>query len=155
MLVLDFRHTRLPRVAMIALVLLAVATAATLKVENTEAVACTDATISGSYGLRGSGAAVNPNGSHTDLVFIGRTTYDGHGHISGVERASVEGTVESVESLSGTYNVLADCTGSETFTFADTGQIVHADLVIVNQGNGIMFLDTDPGTLLTVRAVRQ
>jgi len=65
------------------------------------------------------------------------------------------GTVEPVESLNGTYHVRADCTGSETFSFLDTGQGVHADFVIGNEDQEIVFLDTDPGTLLTVRADRQ
>ena len=126
-----------------------------MRAETSEAVGCSDATIGGSYGSQASGAAVNPDGSHSDLVFIGRTTYDGHGQLSGLERASVEGVIEPVESLSGTYHVRADCTGTETFSFLDTGQVVHADFVIVKQGQAIMFLDTDPGTLLTVGAVRQ
>lgn len=138
------------RVAVVLVMVLAVARAV-----PTEAAACSDATLSASYGLQAAGAAVNPDGSHTNLVFIGRTGYDGHGHLSGVERASVEGAVEPVETLTGTYRVLADCTGTETFTFADTGQVVHADFVIVNQGNEILFLDIDPGTLLTVQGIRQ
>src|SRR6266436_7175036 len=59
---------------------------------------------------------------------------------------------ETAESLNGTYHVRADCTGSESFCFLDTGQVVHADFVIVSQGREIVFLETDPGTLLTVRA---
>jgi hypothetical protein len=47
----------------------------------------------------------------------------------------------------------ADCTASETLTFVDKGQLVDADFIVVNQGTGVLFLDT--GTLLTVRAVRQ
>jgi len=143
------------RGVMTAIVIMALIAAASLRAQTSDAAGCSEATITGSFGLTADGAGVNPNGSHSDIVFVGRTTYDGHGHLSGIERASVGGAVEPVESLAGSYHVLADCTGSETFSFADTGQVVHADFVIVNQGAGIMFLDTDPGTLLTVRAVRQ
>jgi hypothetical protein len=143
---------RMPLLLVLALVLGSIVA---LRIQTSEAGACGDSTIGGSYGLRAHGAAVNPNGTHTELVFIGRTTYDGTGHLSGVERASVEGNVEPFERLTGTYHVPADCTGAETFTFADTGQVVHAAFVVVDQGSGILFLDTDPGTLLTVRAVRQ
>lgn len=156
MLRLSVRRARgVYAVMLFVVMLVALLTATAMRAETSEAVGCADATIGGNYGLQASGAAVNPNGSHSDLVFIGRTTYDGHGQLSGLERASVEGVVEPVESLNGTYHVRADCTGSETFTFLDTGQVVHADFVIVNQGQGIVFLDTDPGTLLTVRADRQ
>src|SRR5205814_2649625 len=89
-------------VMLFVVMLVALLTATAMKTETSEAVACSDATIGGNYGLQASGAAVNPNGSHSDLVFIGRTTYDGHGQLSGLERASVEGVVEPVEYLNGT-----------------------------------------------------
>ena len=155
MLRLSVRRASGVYAVMLFVMLVALLTATAMRAETSEAVGCSDATIGGNYGLQASGAAVNPNGSHSDLVFIGRTTYDGHGQLSGLERASVEGVVEPAESLNGTYHVRADCTGSEAFSFLDTGQTVHADFVIVNQGQEILFVDTDPGTLLTVRAARQ
>jgi hypothetical protein len=33
--------------------------------------------------------------------------------------------------------------------------VVHADFVVVEQSHAILFIDTDPGVMLTVTATRQ
>jgi len=119
-----------------------------------EASACTNATIAGAYGLTATGAIFAPNGARGDIALLGRTLYDGQGGLTGMQIDSTDGTLER-DTLAGTYTVRPDCTGSETFTFSPSGEVVHADFVVVEQSHAILFIDTDPGVMLTVTATRQ
>jgi hypothetical protein len=103
---------------------------------------------------KGTGAIFAPNGTRSDIALIGRTVYDGQGGLSGTQTDSIGGTFER-DTLVGTYAVRPDCTGSETFTFSPSGEVVHADFVVVAQSHAILFIDTDPGVMLTVTATRQ
>jgi hypothetical protein len=120
----------------------------------TEASGCTNATISGAYGLTATGAIFAPNGARSDIALVGRTVYDGQGGLSGTQIDSIQGTLEH-DTLTGIYMVRPDCTGSETFTFSPSGEVVHADFVVVAQNHTVLFIDTDPGVMLTVTATRQ
>jgi hypothetical protein len=119
-----------------------------------EASGCTNATIAGAYGLTATGSIFAPSGTRSDIALVGRTVYDGQGGLSGAQTDSIDGTLER-DTLAGTYTVRPDCTGSETFTFSPSGEVVHAEFVVVAQSHAILFIDTDPGVVLTVTATRQ
>lgn len=102
---------------------------------------CTNATITGSYGSLLTGTIVG----FGPIASVGVATYDGAGHWSRTETTNVNGNTFPPETIAGTYNVNADCTGS---TQDEQG---HAStFVIVNHGKEILVLVTDHGAVLTV-----
>jgi hypothetical protein len=102
---------------------------------------CTNATITGSYGglLTGTIIGLGPIGQ-VDIA-----TFDGAGHWSRTETTNINGNTLPPETIAGTYNVNADCTGS---TQDEQG---HAStFVLVNHGKEMLALVTDHGVVLTV-----
>jgi len=136
------------------LMVLAALTLASVRASVSEASGCTNASIAGAYGLTATGTLFGPNGTRSGIALLGRSVYDGQGRLTGTQTDSIDGTIEQF-TLAGTYAVQPDCTGSETFTFIPSGEVVHADFVVVAQSHAIVFIDTDAGTMLTVRATRQ
>ena len=107
---------------------------------------CTDATIKGSYGTLLTGTIVG----FGPIGIVGIATFDGAGHWSRSETTNLNGNPLPPETIAGTYNVNADCTGS---TKDEQG---HAStFVIVNHGKEILVLVTDQGVVLTVDQKRQ
>ena len=107
---------------------------------------CTAATIAGSYGTLLTGTIVG----FGPIAQVGVATYDGAGHWSRTETTNVNGNTFPIETIAGTYNVNADCTGS---TQDEQG---HAStFVIVNHGKEILVLVTDHGVVLTVDQKKQ
>jgi hypothetical protein len=116
---------------------------------------CSKRTVKGTYAfaLQGNVNGVGP------IAASGTTTFDGRGHVSltGTINTTtlnpvVEGTFE------GTYNVNSeDCTGTATFTtpgvfgFTD----LHLKGVILNNGEEIRYLITDPGIVFAGSTARQ
>jgi len=107
---------------------------------------CTLVTLKGAWGtlLNGTIIGVGP------IAQVGVATYDGAGHWSRTETTNVNGNTFLSETIAGTYNVNADCTGS---TQDEQG---HAStFVIVNQRKEILVLVTDHGVVLTVDQKKQ
>lgn len=107
---------------------------------------CSNATLTGSYGfvLTGTILGVGP------ISIVGTSKYDGAGNFVRNEVTVVNGYVLPPETISGTYSVNADCTG----TTADTLGL-HSQFVIVNNGKGFFGEGTDGGSVLTVTAQRE
>jgi hypothetical protein len=116
---------------------------------------CSKRTVKGTYAfaLQGNVVGVGP------IAASGTTTFDGRGHVSltGTINTTtlnpvVEGTFE------GTYRVNSeDCTATATFTtpgifgFTD----LHFRGVILNNGEEIRYLITDPGIVFAGATARQ
>ena len=105
--------------------------------------ACTTETIAGDYGFRTTGVQVRPDGSKVDFASIGHYLRDGQGNVvSGTVTSNAGGTIARV-TLTGTYTVNPDCTGSQTSNLS-TGGVVHLDFVIVDSGQRVEFILVDP-----------
>lgn len=72
--------------------------------------------------------------------------FDGRGNVSGSSSADYGGLIFSVV-FQGTYTVSPNCTGSLTVDAGSSG-IIHRDLVIVDGGNEVEFVSTDPGLVI-------
>jgi hypothetical protein len=103
--------------------------------------ACTNATVSGSYGFLLTGTIVG----FGPIGIVGIATFDGAGHWSRSETTNLNGNPLPPETIAGTYNVNADCTGS---TQDEQGHT--SNLVIVNHGKEILALSTNFGVVLTI-----
>jgi hypothetical protein len=103
--------------------------------------ACTNATIAGRYGFLLTGTIVG----FGPIGIAGLATFDGAGHWSRSETTNINGNPLPPETIAGTYNVNADCTGS---TQDEQGHT--SNLVIVNHGKEILALSTNYGAVLTI-----
>ena len=104
---------------------------------------CTNAGIKNVFGFRGGGytaPSMAPNS------WDGQVKLDGLGNITGNESASFGGTIQSF-SLTGTYTVSSNCTG--TAVFSGGGSQSNTFFVIVNGGQSLMQIETDANSINT------
>ena len=111
--------------------------------------ACTTASCQGAFGYTFTGLT-----GFNALAFaaVGRLLADGQGNVSGVETDSSNGEIFQ-RSYTGTYQVNADCTGSEV-SVDNFGKTVKCNFVIVSGGAEIRVIETDRNTAI-VGCLRQ
>jgi hypothetical protein len=101
-------------------------------------------TLNGAYVTHATGSV-----GGAPIAVVGVTTYDGQGNFTFSATVSFNGNV-SKGSGSGTYTVNSDCTGSQNFGPG----IAHYDFVVYGGGREITYIQTDPGTVVTVSSTR-
>ena len=113
--------------------------------------ACGPTALRGSYGFLADGAAGPPTVPAElagPLKGVGTVTFDRDGSFTLVATRSVNGVLDPAPlSLTGSYTFTGGCTFRMVF---DVGFTFTA--AIVGGGDEILFIETDPGTTLTVRA---
>jgi hypothetical protein len=115
---------------------------------------CTTQTIAGEYGFRTTGVAFRPDGTNVEFASFGRMVRDGDGNVtSGMVTSNTGGTVTR-SSLTGTVTVNSDCTGSGTSNLS-SGPVVHYDFVIVDKGQRLEFILTEPTSTIGGTQTRQ
>jgi len=88
---------------------------------------CSLAAAAGKYGFTLNGVAITQAGA-VPLAAVGKAILDAAGNVSGSEARSVGGAYAD-ETLSGTYTVNADCTGTATVQFFEAGNLVRTSLL--------------------------
>jgi hypothetical protein len=88
---------------------------------------CSNATVKGDWALTLSGTLLLPTGS-VPVAAVVRATLNPDGTVTGTEARSVGGGYAD-ETMSGTYTVNSDCTGSATVNFYDAGQLVRTSVL--------------------------
>jgi len=83
---------------------------------------------------------------------VGRVNADGNGTLVGADTLSVSGTILRRQ-ITGAYTLEEDCTGTVLFT-DDLGQSTNLDFVLVDKGDELRFIQTDPDTIITGNARR-
>ena len=91
------------------------------------AATCSTATVAGNWAATLSGVLILPSGEVPVAALI-RATADTEGNLAGTEARSVGGGYGD-ETLSGSWTVNADCTGTGTFNFYQAGQLVRVSVV--------------------------
>ena len=115
---------------------------------------CSVATLSSNYGFTGSGFASphhSVKGAEVPVAYSGLETFDGAGNFSATFTSASNGTISTGDTVTGTYTVNSDCTGSAAFT---TGGGTFT-FVIVNGGDEAMVIQTDPGNTITYDVKKQ
>ena len=103
-----------------------------------------NATLSGTYMLRGEGTIVGVG----PLAVVGWLTYDGKGNVvKGSMTASVNGKI-STFTVSGPYTVNSDCTGSTNLSGSNYYFIVTPD------GSTVNWIASDPGLVFSGTEIR-
>ena len=88
---------------------------------------CSLATAAGSYGFTLTGTLLSPTGP-VSLAAIGRATLTAQGNGSGTEARNVGGSFAN-ETLTATFTVNPDCTGTATIMAFESGQLVRTVVV--------------------------
>jgi hypothetical protein len=92
-----------------------------------QAANCSAATVKGDWALTLSGTLLLPTGS-VPVAAVVRATLNLDGTVTGGEARTVGGEYAD-ETLSGTYAVNSDCTGSATVNFYEAGQLVRTSVL--------------------------
>ena len=111
--------------------------------------ACTTASFQGAFGYTFTGLT---GFKALPFAAVGRLLADGQGNVSGVETDSANGEIFQ-RTYTGTYQVNADCTGSEV-SVDNFGKTVKCNFVIVSGGAEIRVIETDTNTAI-VGCLRQ
>lgn len=92
----------------------------------------------------------------TPGVAVGLFEVDAAGNVTGADTLSLGGQIIP-RSYAGTINVKSNCTFTSRFTVNSgplTGLVINSSGVIVDGGNEIQFVETDPNTIFTAVAKR-
>ena len=91
------------------------------KDEDTARAKCSEATLHGTYLFAFNGVEITGNNEQVPFAIAGYAVFDGNGKEKGVASSNFNGEVTRNESVSATYTVKADCTGTVTYSgwFAD------------------------------------
>jgi hypothetical protein len=108
------------------------------KDEDTSGAKCSEATLEGTYLFAYDGVEIKGD-EQLPFASSGYDVFDGSGKVKTFFSRNVDGKITRNESLSGTYTVKADCTGSSTF--ADGTRYDH---FIAPDGSMITFVQTKP-----------
>jgi hypothetical protein len=113
---------------------------------------CTKANFAGPYGFTVSGVVVNSDGSFYSAAEAGTVTADGNGNLTGSATISQAGQIQS-PTFTGTYTLDADCTGTVSTT--DSAGPAHFNIAIVDNGQEILFIESDSGVAVSGSAKPQ
>lgn len=128
---------------------------ATLTFESipVRSTACTSSLVNGNYGLTLSGDRIDGNNPGPPAA-VGWWSANGAGNFSGEEAWSKSGTFVS-GTVTGTYKVNADCTGSGSIIASFTEGTRSFDMVVVNGGDTLFGIQTDSGRVTAVKLKKQ
>jgi hypothetical protein len=110
---------------------------------------CTNSVLTGTYFYLLDGSLISGSQA-VPYAELGKLVADGQGNVTGQSEASVNGTLGAY-SLSGTYTVQANCTGSMTLTVNSSGTALF-DFEVVSGGEGILVTFSGPGGVVVGRA---
>ena len=99
-----------------------------------------NATLHGSYTVFGTGTIVGVG----PVTVVGVHTWDGQGNTVATYTASVNGTIFTGVTVTGTYSVNPDCTGSNAESDGS-----HYNLVASPDGNSTTWIRADAGTVVS------
>ena len=109
---------------------------------------CSNATLHGSYAFTESGTILGIG----PVAVAGVFHADGKGNLTVADTVSLNGEIIQ-ENLNFTYQVNPDCTG--TASSAPGQEPAHFSFVIINYGERVTGIHTDPGTTLILKAQPQ
>jgi hypothetical protein len=113
---------------------------------------CSNHTLRGAYGFATDGQAFGANGAEfAEFAAAGRIVFDGKGNLAGHETESLNGAITE-PTFSGTYKVLPDCTGTAQI---HNGQTASLRFMLVEGGQEVNVIDTDPGVVAAGQITRQ
>ncbi len=119
--------------------------------QSTKAQECSKANLHGIFGYSSTGTLLEsyvPAPYAGPFGEVGRQAFDGRGNTSGSASTSSNGNISPV-TFAGTYTINADCTGSMTLNVSPFDSVVHAYIVIDEEGAELRAIGTDSGLIET------
>jgi uncharacterized protein (TIGR03437 family) len=108
---------------------------------QTTPVACTNATLNGTYSLVLTGRDILPSAALTKaFLSVGTATFDGNGNVTINLTATTNSTTATAQKWSGTYSLPTSCLGSLTLS---VGDIALFTLIPYNSGNDFTLTGQD------------
>ena len=114
------------------------------KDEDTARAKCSVATLEGTYLFAFDGVEITGNNDRAPFAIAGYAVFDGNGKEKGVASSNSNGEVSRNESVSGTYTIKADCTGTVTY-----GPKEALDVFIAPNGSMFTFVQIKPSDAVT------
>jgi hypothetical protein len=113
------------------------------KDEDATGAKCSEATLEGTYLFAADGVEIK-GAEQLPFAYAGYEVFDGNGKVNQVFSANLNSKITRNESISGTYSVKADCTG--TATYADGTRF---DQFMAPDGSELTFVGTHPKRFVT------
>jgi hypothetical protein len=145
------RNTIAKTFAIAAVIALALGIAPTAKADNK---GCSNLTLKGTFAYTSTGFITAPPAFAGPFAEAGTQIFDGRGGTTAAVTLSQNGNILPV-TITGTYTVNPDCTGTFTLQVSPIDVTVHVFFVIDDSGNGFQAIETDPGLVITRIARRQ
>jgi hypothetical protein len=115
---------------------------------------CSNATLLGTFAYRSSGSITAPPAIAGPFASVGTQTFDGNGCTTATAWVSQNGTIIPV-TITGTYTVNPDCTGTFTLQISPVSLTTHVFFVIDNNETEFQAVETDAGVVVTGIGIRQ
>ena len=115
---------------------------------------CSNATLLGTFAYRITGFITAPPAEAGPFASVGTQIFDGNGRTTATAWVSQNGNIVPV-TITGTYTVNPDCTGSFTLQISPLGLTTHSFFAIDDDEAGFQAIQTDPGVVVTGIARRQ
>lgn len=104
---------------------------------------CTPAGVKASFGVEAGGVIIGTGA----IAIDGLLAFDGKGGVTGTVSGSLAGEIFTGQSVSGSYTVATNCTGTTSFSLL--GQTLDSSFVAVNGGKSTLIVETDKGTVVS------
>ena len=109
---------------------------------------CSNDSLRGTFAYTSTGFIASPPEIAGPLVEVGTQSFDGTGNTTATATLSQNGNILPV-TVTGTYTVNPDCTGTMTLQVSPIAVTVHVFFVIDDSLNGFQAIETDPGLVIT------
>jgi hypothetical protein len=138
------RSTIAKTFAIAAITVLALGVAPTAKADNK---GCSNATLTGTFAFTSSGVITSPPARSGPFAEVGTQTFDGAGNTTATAMAA-NGTIIPL-TITGTYTVNQDCTGTMSLFVIPFNATVPVYFVIADNGNEFHGIETAAGYVIT------
>jgi hypothetical protein len=109
---------------------------------------CSNASLQGTFAYTSTGTITAPPDIAGPIGEVGTQTFDGVGGTTATATLSSNGTIVPL-TITGTYAVNPDCTGTFTLQVSPFGITVNVFFVIDNTWNEFQAIETNPGFVIT------
>jgi hypothetical protein len=109
---------------------------------------CSNATVRGTFAYTSTGFITAPPDFAGPFAETGTQTFDGRGGTTATVMSSQNGNILPL-TITGTYTVNPDCTGTMTLQVSPIAVTVDVYFVIDDSGNGFQAIETDSGFVIT------
>ena len=109
---------------------------------------CTNGSVQGTFAYTSSGSIASPPEIAGPFVEVGSQYFDGKGSTTATATLSQNGNILPI-TVTGSYTVNSDCTGTMTLQVAPIGVTVHVYFVVADSWNEFQAIETDAGLVIT------